>query len=627
MDAVVGHAYDDIVYRNKEIFLQHPEWLYPQPAKGTIPGNPKFDLTNRALIDFVVSDVDKRLEEGQKKGKPIKMITMSPSDGGGTCNSPACQQLGTITDRVYSLVNTVAKDVRLKFPGTWVSAMSYSEYAAPPTIKLEPNTFVSVATAFNYSKFTTDQLLTEWSRKAGKTGIYDYLGLYVWDFDLPGQGIGSRVNQIAENIKKYHRLGARGYDAESTPGSINKGLGHYIVSRLLWDINSNTEGLKKEFFEKCFGRSAPLISGLWMEWEKYPYSKVRESDLANWIDIVDEAGRLETNADVKRRLVHVKVYLHYLYLYGKYTDTKAETELVNLLAYCYNTFDWAASSGYPALHEIGNTSPIPGFKFNDPQAKYKKTDQRFNDERYINQIVDADRKTLQKKEKMKEFIFPLKFQKAIVPAIFNEKRFRGYLGTTAFTGPHYFLFEIKTPGDKNFIDLAGGFVTGGGSDKPIIISVFSYKGKVEISDKSLLEFDYKLKLDSQRFSLKKLPKGYYIMKVDDPAKYFVIGFSPSILYSLIATPQNRLRAYTKYMSFYVPKGTTKFRVFKQIEAILVSPTGREVEFSKKGEAEIDVDVQSGEEGIWLIKFSNGKLHFEGIPPFMCMNPEQMLIPK
>jgi len=248
MNAVIGHSYDDIVSRNKETFKEHPEWLYPQPAKGTLPDNPKFDLANPALVQFIIADVLKRLEQAKLKGAPLSMVTLAPSDGIGTCNTPACRELGSVTDRVYSLINRVAKEVRQKYPFTWVSGMSYSEYAAPPTKKLEYNTFVSIATAFNNSKYSTDQLISEWSKKAGKVGIYDYLGLYVWDFDLPGQGAATHVDKVAASIRKYYRLGARGYDAESTPGSISKGLGHYIISHLLWDVNVDITATKKEFF-------------------------------------------------------------------------------------------------------------------------------------------------------------------------------------------------------------------------------------------------------------------------------------------------------------------------------------------------------------------------------------------
>jgi hypothetical protein len=626
MDAVVGHAYDDIVEKNKEVFKLHPEWLYPVPAKGTIPGNPKFDLTNESLIQFVIADVFKRLDEAKKRNVTLKMITMNPSDGVGTCNTSACQQLGTVTDRVYSLINRVAREVRLKYPGTWVSGMAYSEYAEPPTRKLEPNTFVSIATAFNYTRYNTDELINLWGKKAGKVGVYDYLGLFAWDFDLPGKGLANRVTSVIENIRKYYRLGARGYDAESTPGSINKGLGHYIASKLLWDVNTDPESIKKEFFEKCFGRAALLLRKLWDEWEAYPYTVVRESDLASWLDIITQASGIESGEPVKKRLTHIKVYLHYLYLYNNFRKSESESSRIELLNYSYNTFDWAAFSGYPALWELGNGTGIEGFGFNDPHAKYKKIDSQFRNPDYIDLITAGDRKLLKLKEAVKPYSLPARFQSKIsIPSIFKDKQYAAFKGSTTFTGPHSFVIEIKQPGNTNFIDFSGGY--SGGNNMSISIVVSPYENSLKSGSDILLKYDYNGRMDTQRISLKNLKKGYFLVVVSDPQKYFKISFSSSISYALLVTPQARLNGYTKFMSFYVPKGTSRFRIFKDIETTLVSPAGRKLDFSKKATEEIDITVVPGEEGFWLINFSNGKVHIEGVPPVMGMDPEQMLVPQ
>jgi len=627
MNAVIGHSYDDIVSRNKETFKEHPEWLYPQPAKGTLPDNPKFDLANPALVQFIIDDVLKRLEQAKLKGAPLSMVTLAPSDGIGTCNTPACRELGSVTDRVYSLINRVAKEVRQKYPFTWVSGMSYSEYAAPPTKKLEYNTFVSIATAFNNSKYSTDQLISEWSKKAGKVGIYDYLGLYVWDFDLPGQGAATHVDKVAASIRKYYRLGARGYDAESTPGSISKGLGHYIISHLLWDVNVDITATKKEFFRKCFGSSASLIEGLWNEWENYPYSAIRESDLASWIDIITGADSKENDEQIKKRLTHIKVYLHYLSLYRNFKSSGSESNLVDLLTYSFNTFDWAAFSGYPSLWVLGNTSKFQGLKFSDPVAKYRKPVPAFNQQDYIDQLIRADRNSLHSKSKIKIVGLARQFDKPVVTAIFNDKKYKGNKGTSMLNGPHSFVIQISKQGDNNFIWLAGGFVTGGGGDKPIVVTVGGYSPAAQASQTPLLEFNYTGKKDTQQISLRRLPKGYYQVMINDPNKYFRIGFSPSISYATIVTAQNRLSAYTKYMCFYVPHGTAQFTVFKDISAILVSPTGRTVDMNDKKMEEIDVTVMPGEDGLWMINFLSGKFHIEGIPPFIGMDPDQMLIPK
>ena len=183
-----GHVYDDIVARNTAAFKEHPEWFYPSPAKGQLPTVPKFDMTREGLVQLVIKDAEKQVEASLKnKTQTYKMISMGPSDGVGTCNTTACQQLGTITDRVYYLVNRVAAALRKKYTDTWVGCLAYSEYIAPPTRKIEPNVYVSITTAFNNTTYTTEQLVDEWRKKGATVGIYDYFSWFAWDQEVPGQ--------------------------------------------------------------------------------------------------------------------------------------------------------------------------------------------------------------------------------------------------------------------------------------------------------------------------------------------------------------------------------------------------------------------------------------------------------
>src|SRR6185503_14865597 len=231
MNASFGHSYEDIAWRNKELFFQHPEWFYPVAPKGTIPSEAKFDMTKEDLVQLIIKDVEKRIETSLKnKTNDYKMISLGPSDGGGTCNTPACQQLGTPTDRVYYLTNRVAKAIRNKYPNTLIGCLAYTEYISPPTKKVEPNVFVSITTAFNTSKYSTEQLVDEWKKKTDLLGIYDFFSWYAWDYDIPGRSLASKTTDLIKSIKKYYKKGIRAYEGESSIGWISKGLGYYLAA-------------------------------------------------------------------------------------------------------------------------------------------------------------------------------------------------------------------------------------------------------------------------------------------------------------------------------------------------------------------------------------------------------------
>lgn len=626
LNASFGQAYDDIVYRNQEVFKKHPEWFYPQPAAGVLPDDPKFNIANEELVQFVIKDVLKRIEDSKKKGTQVhKMISMSPSDGLGICNTPACQKFGTLTDRVFYLVNRVAKAVRQKHPDTWIGAYAYSEFIAPPTIKLEPNVFVGVTTAFNYSKYPVDELVNLWSKKAGKTGIYDYFSNYAWDKDVAGQSLASRPAEVVRNVKKYYKMGAKGYEAESTTGWVSKGLGHYLGAQLMWNVHTNTDKLTEEFFTLSFGRAAGTIKKLWAAWENNRFSTPRESDLGKWIDWVYDAEKQESNKNVQARFFHLKSYLYYLALLRRNAETKSEGDLIALLNYGYRMMDYGSFAGYPSLFELGNLSSFAGMKFNDPAARWKSNRSVITSSE-MDKLLVQEKSRLRKFNETKEFTAGNSFVKAPVadkwkgPAHLNQDN-------NMLWYPHDFIMQVVKQGKDNFIDFSGGYVTGGGGETPIRVSIVEYKGIHTTDEKKLLTYNYTGLKTTERISLAELKPGFYKVSVADPLKIFKIIFAPTLNYSILVTPDKKLNSnFCNNLFAFVPGDVKSFTVWKSIEVKFETPTGRIVDLANKKEEEAEVKVLAGEAGLWKIIFFSGSLYLGGLPPVLGFNPSNMLVP-
>jgi len=621
-----GHAYDEIVSRNWETFKKHPEWFFPKLTNTEkMPSDPKFNLADESLVQFLIDDALKVIEEKRKKGDPsYKVISMMPSDGPGTCSSPACLKLGpTITDRVFYLVNRVAKAVRKKYPDVWIGGMSYSEYATPPTKKLEPNTIVNIATAFNPSGYSLDQLIKLWSEKAGKTGLYDYLSLYNWDKDIPGQSQASSADTYVNILRKYYKLGIRSFEAETTVG-ISKGLGHYLIGRLLWNINDDTKKSGEEFFNLCFGSIETEMKALWKEWDSYPFKTVREKDLANWIDIITEAVRKVNDPKIRKRVFHIKSYLYYLSLYNDFISDNSEEKRIALLTFSNRMTDYASFAGYPALWDLGNGTGIPGFKYNDPNAKYRHNTSAVT-ENEITQGLSKARSRMKVITGLRKFTFSKSFK--IAP---GAEKWKGRIGDgtndqNAFWMGADFIMKIEKQGKLNYIDFIGGFSTTV-YEKPITISIYPYNPSGIPSGKSIFKYDYNGVRTVKRISLASLKPGNYIVHITDPAEIFRPKFSPAIAHSLIVTPQQQLKGtYANHLFLYVPPGTKKFSVLKY-EAKFLTPTGRVVDLANKIVEEAEVTVKPGEEGIWKLTFFSGELYFEGLPPVMGTVADRMLIP-
>lgn len=624
MNASFGQAYDEIVYRNEATFKKHPEWFYPKPAPGVIPTDPKFDIANEELVKFVINDVLARIEKSKQNGTAdYKMISLSPSDGLGICNSPACQQFGSVTDRAFYLVNRAAKVVQQKYPGTWIGAYAYSEFLTPPNVAIEPNVFVGITTAYNTTKYSIEELVKRWSAKAGKTGMYDYFSIYSWDMDMAGMSLASRPAEVIKNIRKFYKMGAKGYEAESSTGWMSKGLGHYLAARLMWDVNLDAEKLRDEFFERCFLKAAPLMKQLWSKWEANRSASPRQNDLAEWMDLVTQASDKEKDPRVKARFFHIKSYLYYLALLRRYRENKNDVNLTQLLNYGYRMLDYSSFGGQPSLFELGNTTSIPGMKYNDPAAKWKASRAPIGIQE-MDQLMNLERGRLTVIKGLKEYPLPAAFIKNPFanqwkgPESDNQEYNKLWM-------PHEFIMQVIRQGNENYIDFNGNFYNG--SDRAITLDVTEYQQDVNAEKPSLISYSYTGKDKLERISLASLKPGYYRVKVNDPAKTFRMLFSPSLLYSIINTPSVQLNSgYCNNLYICVPTNTSSFSVWKSIEVKFQTPTGRIVDLANKKEEEVEVSVKPGEYGLWKIIFFSGALYVNGLPPVIGLNPANMLVP-
>jgi hypothetical protein len=626
MNASYGHSYEDIAWRNKEAFFQHPEWFYPVAPKGTIPSEAKLDMTKEDLVQLIIRDVEKRIETSLKnKTNDYKMISLGPSDGVGTCNTPACQQLGTYTDRVYYLANRVAKAIQKKYPSTLIGCLAYTEYISPPTRKIEPNIYVSITTAFNTSKYSTEQLVDEWRKKATLVGIYDFFSWYAWDYDIPGRSLASKPRQLIASIKKYHAKGVKGYEGESSIGWISKGVGYYLAARQMWDINADPAPRREEFFNLCFGKAANLMRTMWNEWEKYSFTTIREGSLARWIDYVNEAEKVETSEKVMKRFFQIKSYLHYLSLFHNYQLAKNEANLSAVLNFGYRKLDDGSVAGFPAFYELGNRSGIPGMAYDD-KAKWKSNNSPVTMEE-INRLLNQDRSKLKVFEPIKEFQPATKF--ATIPRV---ERYGKLLDSSNTSNGYWYtnewVIEIKKKGVDNYIDLTGNFINDPSVTRPIKISVYPFTADGDVAGKTpLVYYEYKATKVKERISFGQLNPGYYSMLIEDPVKQFIVSISPPINYSMVIRATRPLQTTAlNYAFIYVPEGVKKFNVMKTSLLHFVTPTGREISYMTGEAKDLQIDVKPGEAGLWRISPVYDQFFVEGIPPYLGTSPQRMLIP-
>ncbi len=303
-----GHAWQAIIADNKTAFAAHPEYL--ALVKGQRGGE-----------QLCVSNPDvRRLAAGWalrffEKYPDREMVSMECSDGDGQCECADCAKLGSVSDRVFSLVNSVARAVAEQHPGKMVGCLAYNQHSEPPSFKLEPNVYVQLTAGFIRGRYTHDELLELWPKACARLGFYEYFSVWLWDFDrLPG-GNGANLTRTKLMLDRYLKAGATSFDAESGNNWGVHGRGYYIANKLLWNPAADVPALLADFYDKAFGPAAPAVRRYYERVAPDGAPLVSRGFIGEALRDIGEATRLaQARPDVLARLDQLKHYLRYVHL-------------------------------------------------------------------------------------------------------------------------------------------------------------------------------------------------------------------------------------------------------------------------------------------------------------------------
>ncbi len=305
-----GHTYKSIINKY-EYYDTHPEWFLPtatsaNPMWQLRPDNP--DVVSRA-IQYARTNLSKPPTKWSitwKDTVPIGSVSISPNDGWGW-NPPWDEQKDwqIITDKVFGLANDVAKAIGTGYPDKYVSVYSYSWYSGVPTIALEPNLLVEIATAYNYTPLSLVERIRGLKAKGVVVGIRDYIDIWNWWQDAPDQ----KFDTIAR-LAFYASQGVRVYNGESGDGWGAKGPTYYLTSKMLWNPNENIDALLDDFYTRAFGPAKQVMKH---------YFETRNTDVpslaASFKDLKQAESLAAGNEDILERIRHLEYYNRYLWLW------------------------------------------------------------------------------------------------------------------------------------------------------------------------------------------------------------------------------------------------------------------------------------------------------------------------
>ncbi len=618
-----GHAYDAIIAQNRAEFEKHPEWLAQIAGKRELRGDAKLCISNAELRNFVVAWAVAQF----KKNPQQDSISMDPSDGGGWCECDACAQLGSVSDRVVTLANEVAVAINaLGLGPKYVGHYAYNFHCAPPSIRVDPHVISSATTAFITGGFTFDQVLTGWQKQGATMGVYDYLSVVDWDWNLPRGSAAARPKRVAEMLARIHGQGARFYDAESGDCWGPCGLGYYVASRVLWDVREarRVDAIVADFLEKAFGTA--------------------REPMREFYALINEDTQRRSPSDIVGRM-----YRHLAAARAATSDVRVHRRIDDLTLYTrhaelmYAHQNGAASKDDVARHDyrIRKTMMVHSYgmwaRLLSQKDAHTEGHPLKNEEPYsAAEIAALIENGIAKNQPVEPGFAGVEFSKTLVPAtpLKLAKVEPGSFPSEAQDRQRYFVWMEK-PG---VMDLKITVKKRWANRTPKL-ELFSPL-EVTLAPVAVRE-DYKADNAERPLALTTPFPGMHRIETYDGGDYTRIAWPdglPVTIESGIETPDvtSHFRGpWTLY--FYVPRGTKLVggwasRVANwapKITGKLLASDGREMlDFAKLEDGFFKVEVPPGTDGaLWKFERSHGQRLLMTVPPYLARSGEELLLPR
>jgi hypothetical protein len=255
------HSFDELIPPG--LFATHPEYF---PLVGGVRKNGYVQrcLTNPDVLRLTIEKVRSWMQE-----HPEAMIySVSQNDTYNFCECDNCKALtrkyGANSGLYLWFVNQVAEAIEKEHPDKLIDTLAYQFTEAAPTgitprknvrVRLCP---IACCEAHPYEQCTAPpnvafmKALRTWHQLAGSLYVWHYntnFGHYLMPFP--------DFNEFPEEARLYLQSGVKGIFFQGAyakgGGGSDAELRSYVMAKLLWDVNVDTDGLVTEWMQGVYG--------------------------------------------------------------------------------------------------------------------------------------------------------------------------------------------------------------------------------------------------------------------------------------------------------------------------------------------------------------------------------------
>ncbi len=251
-------------------FEKHPEWFSELNGERTFE-NAQLCLTN----DEMRKELTKNVLEELRAHPETMVIDISQNDQFRYCTCEKCKAVddeeGSHAGTLIRFLNQVAADVEKEFPDVFIETLAYQYTRKPPKYARPRSNIIirlcSIECDFARPLAESDspgpnreflEDIDQWSRIVPRMLIWDYVTNY-------DDYIGPHPNwwALAPNIRTFVQHGAVGLFEEGEGHDFCE-MKNWVLLKLMWNPDLDTEFLMNEFAEGYYGKeAAPFIMKYW----------------------------------------------------------------------------------------------------------------------------------------------------------------------------------------------------------------------------------------------------------------------------------------------------------------------------------------------------------------------------
>ncbi|MCL5019756.1 MAG: DUF4838 domain-containing protein [Patescibacteria group bacterium] len=328
-----GHIFDELVEPGM-YYIEHPEYFSLVKGKRIWDGG-QICTSNLEVAKVAAGSMGRIMDTNPEN----KIYSICQDDGYGWCECAECNSLdtqkGKISDRLITFCNAAGRILKKSHPDKLIYTFAYTEVGGDPPLRVKPvdNLVIQIThyspcchihpIATCSANVRMKQRLEGWTKLCDRVYVYDYRVDYR-NYLMPYPNSYA----IAHDIPYYHDIGVKGMFYQGGSDVSQHGMGHWLITKLMWNHKADAEKLFKRFFEQYFQSAAKpmeryfrmLHEKVWrdnIEMNLYsrPLPELSHMEFFNEAqECFEQALKLSNSDIVRQRIERERVPLYWVHL-------------------------------------------------------------------------------------------------------------------------------------------------------------------------------------------------------------------------------------------------------------------------------------------------------------------------